>query len=96
MVAEEETTESEVTTGIEKETLHSIMKVVVENAGTKGVKLRDLPRAVDTVIKTWPNLTERKNLLTNKTDIIDEMIGQNFLTSKQDVFNYEDDLVTTA
>lgn len=82
--------------GIDKETLLQVMGVVVANADGKGIKLRDLPKAVDTAIRTWSDSSEKRTLLTQKTDILEEITGQNFLTCKQDVFVYEDETVSAA
>jgi hypothetical protein len=95
---EPEEEEEEDEDAVDKDTLLAVLEAIVsDKANRKGVKIKDLPKAVVAAISAWKDVKEKKQLMAQKAAIVDAL-DENFLTGKvaAKVISYEDDVINAA
>lgn len=76
--------------------LNKVLKVALK-ANKKGIRMKDLPGALDKTIKTWSNAKEKKALAAEKDTLL-ELADEEYVTSGQDFFEFDSDkaLITAS
>lgn len=74
-----------------RDTLIAVLVEAVKGAGRSGLKLKDLPGAVDKTIRTWSDIKQRRVLTGLKAEIVEQLIDSDFLGSDLESVAYDED-----
>jgi hypothetical protein len=59
--------------------LLAVLAAAVESTRSGSLKRRDLPTAVDKIIRSWPDIGERRSLINQRAEIVEQLVDEQFL-----------------